>query len=330
VKANIPVTTTLMGMGAIDEKHPLALKMLGMHGTPYANYAVQESDLLIAVGARFDDRVTGKLATFAPHARIIHIDIDPASISKNVRVDIPVVGDAKQILSELVNMVEAKDRLAWLSKINEWKEKYPLSYDKNSTIIKPQYVIESLGRLAGDAIITTGVGQHQMWAAQFFNYKQPRQLITSGGLGTMGFGLPAAIGAQCGQPDKTVIDIDGDGSFSMTLMELATIAQYKLPIKIALIRNAFLGMVRQWQELFYGRRYAQTEMFLPDFIKISEGFGIKAISAKKTSDVENVIKEALAYPGAVLMDFEVEKEENVWPMVAPSKGLHEMSLGRLA
>jgi acetolactate synthase-1/2/3 large subunit len=329
-KTNIPVTTTLMGMGAFDEKHPLSLKMLGMHGTPYANFAVQESDLLIAVGARFDDRVTGKLATFAPHARIIHIDIDPASISKNVRVDIPVVGDAKQILTELINIVEPKDRTEWLTKIKNWKEKYPLSYDKNSSTIKPQYVIEMLGKLAGDAIITTGVGQHQMWAAQFFNYKQPRQLITSGGLGTMGFGLPAAIGAQVGQPNKTVIDIDGDGSFSMTLTELATIAQYKLPIKIALIRNAFLGMVRQWQELFYGRRYAQTEMFLPDFIKIAEGFGIKAISANKTSDVENVIKEALAYPGAVLMDFEVEKEENVWPMVAPSKGLHEMSLGRLA
>jgi acetolactate synthase-1/2/3 large subunit len=331
VKTNTPVTTTLMGLGAFDETHPLALKMLGMHGSAYANFAVQESDVLIAVGARFDDRVTGKVDTFAPHAKIIHIDVDPASISKNVRVDIPVVGDANQILTELINLVEAKDRSAWLAKIDEWKTKYPLNYDQNGSTIKPQYVIETLGKLAGgDAIITTGVGQHQMWSAQFYNYTQPRQLITSGGLGTMGFGLPAAIGAQIGRPDKTVIDIDGDSSFSMTLMELATIAQYKLPIKIALIRNGFQGMVRQWQEMFYGRRYSQTEMFLPDFLKIAEGFGIKAVGVKDKADVEGVIAAALKEPGPVLMDFEVEKEENVWPMVAPSKGLHEMSLGRLA
>jgi acetolactate synthase-1/2/3 large subunit len=331
-KANIPVTTTLMGLGAFDENHPLALKMLGMHGTAYANYAVQESDLLIAIGARFDDRVTGKVETFAQKAKIIHIDIDPASISKNVRVDIPVVGDAKQILADLVKMVEPKDRSAWLNKIKEWKQKYPLYYDQeNSSNIKPQYVIESLGRIAnGDAIVTTGVGQHQMWTAQFFNYSMPRQLITSGGLGTMGFGLPAAIGAQIGRPDKTVIDIDGDSSFSMTLMEMATIAQYKLPIKIALIRNTFQGMVRQWQEMFYGKRYSQTKMFLPDFCKIAEGFGIKAVCIKDKTQVQDVIRESLKYPGPVLMDFEVEPEENVWPMVAPSKSLHEMELGRLA
>ncbi len=331
IKANIPVTTTLMGLGAFDETHPLALKMLGMHGTAYANYAVQESDLLIAVGARFDDRVTGKLDTFAPHAKIIHIDIDPASISKNVKVDIPVVGDARQILSELIPLVEPNPRTDWLEQIELWKKKYPLKYDKQSSTIKPQYVIETLGKLAdGKAIVTTGVGQHQMWAAQFFNYTKPRQLITSGGLGTMGFGLPAAIGAQIARPDQIVIDIDGDSSFSMTLVELATIAQYQLPIKIALISNSFQGMVRQWQELFYDRRYSQTKMYLPDFIKIAEGFGIKAIAVDDKKQVEDVIAQSLKEQGPVLMDFRVEPEENVWPMVAPAKSLHEMELGRLA
>jgi len=331
IKGNIPVTTTLMGLGAFDENHPLALKMLGMHGTPYANYAVQEADLLIAVGARFDDRVTGKVETFAPKAKIIHIDIDPASISKNVRVDIPVVGDANDILVELIKMIQSTDRTAWLNQINEWKQKYPMRYDDTSSHIKPQYVIESLGKLAGSkAIVTTGVGQHQMWSAQFFNYTQPRQLLTSGGLGTMGFGLPAAIGAEIGRPDKIVIDIDGVSSFSMTLMELATVAQHKLPIKIALIRNTFQGMVRQWQELFYGKRYSYTEMVLPDFKKIAEGFGIKAVGIEDKNHVQDAISEALKYPGPILMDFKVEPEENVWPMVAPSKALHEMELGRLA
>jgi acetolactate synthase-1/2/3 large subunit len=331
LKANIPVTTTLMGLGAFDENHPLALKMLGMHGTPYANYAVQEADLLIAAGSRFDDRVTGKVESFAPHAKIIHIDIDPASISKNVRVDVPVVGDAKHIFTELVKMIEANDRTEWLKKISEWKQKFPLRFDETSSKIKPQHVIQTLGKLAGkNSIVTTGVGQHQMWTAQFYNFTEPRQMVTSGGLGTMGFGLPAAIGAQIGCPDKTVIDIDGDSSFSMTLMELATIAQNKLPIKIAIIRNTFQGMVRQWQEMFYGKRYSYTEMYLPDFIKISEGFGIKAVSVKDPSQVEDVIRESLKYPGPILMDFEVDPEENVWPMVAPSKSLHEMELGRLA
>jgi acetolactate synthase I/II/III large subunit len=331
IKANIPVTTTLMGLGTFDENHPLALKMLGMHGTAYANYAVQEADLLIAIGARFDDRVTGKVDTFAAKAKIIHIDIDPASIQKNVRVDIPVVGDAAHILTELVKMVKPVDRSEWLTKIDQWKKEFPLRYDPDSTNIKPQYVIQMLGKIAnGKAIVTTGVGQHQMWSAQFFQYSWPRQLITSGGLGTMGFGLPAAIGAQIARPDKIVIDIDGDSSFSMTLMELATIAQNKLPIKIALIRNSFQGMVRQWQEMFYGKRYSYTEMYLPDFKKIAEGFGIKAVTIEDKNQVENVIAESLKYPGPILMDFKVEPEENVYPMVAPSKSLHEMELGRLA
>jgi acetolactate synthase-1/2/3 large subunit len=242
-----------------------------------------------------------------------------------------VVGDAKEILTEMLTMVKSTDRSVWLVKIKEWKEKFPLRYDQDTSTIKPQYVIESLGKLAnGKAIVTTGVGQHQMWSAQFFNYSQPRQLLTSGGLGTMGFGLPAAIGAQIGRPDKIVIDIDGDSSFSMTLMELATVAQHKLPIKIALIRNTFQGMVRQWQELFYGKRYSYTEMVLPDFLKIAEGFGIKAVGVYEKDQVQDVIAEALKYPGPILMDFKVEPEENVWPIVAPSKALHEMELGRLA
>jgi len=331
IKANVPTTTTLMGLGAFDESHPLALKMLGMHGTAYANYAVQECDLLIAVGARFDDRVTGKLETFAPHARTIHIDIDPASISKNIRVDIPVVGDATNILTELVKLVEPRERTEWLERIAQWKQRYPLRYDKNSSTIKPQYVIETLGRLAdGKAIITTGVGQHQMWTAQFFGFSQPRQLVTSGGLGTMGFGLPAAIGAQMGRPDKLVIDIDGDSSFSMTLTELATVAQHKLPIKIAIIKNTFQGMVRQWQELFYGRRYSYTQMQLPDFIRIADGFGIPGVHVREKAEVEDVIAKALSTDGPFLMNFEVEPEENVWPMVASGKSLHEMELGSLA
>ncbi len=331
VKGNIPVTTTLMGLGAFDETHPLSLKMLGMHGTAYANYAVQESDLLIAIGARFDDRVTGKLETFAPHAKIIHIDIDPASISKNVKVDIPVVGDAKVILEELVKYVQPKDREKWLNQIEEWKKKFPLRYDTKSSNIKPQYVIETLGKFARDkAVVTTGVGQHQMWTAQFFTFTQPRQLITSGGLGTMGFGLPASIGAQIGRPDRIVIDIDGDSSFSMTLTELGTIGQYNLPVKIALITNTYQGMVRQWQELFYERRYSYTKMILPDFVKIAEAFGVKGINVTDKSEVEDVVKEALREPGPVLMNFNVDPEENVWPMVAPAKSLHEMELGRLA
>jgi len=331
IKANIPVTTTLLGLGSFDESHPLALHMLGMHGTAYANYAVQDCDLLIAVGSRFDDRVTGKIETFAPNAKIIHIDIDPASISKNVRVDIPVVGDAKAILQELVKLVSPAQRSAWLEKVEQWKKHYPLKYDTQGGTIKPQYVIETLGRLSDHrAIVTTGVGQHQMWVAQFFGFRHPRQMISSGGLGTMGFGLPSAIGAQIGRPDKLVIDIDGDSSFSMTLMELATIAQNHLPIKIAVISNNYQGMVRQWQELFYGRRYSGTHMDNPDFIKIAEGFGVPGVHITDSSQVEPVIAQALKADGPFLMNFVVEEEENVWPMVAAGKSLHEMEMGRLA
>jgi len=330
IEANIPVTTTLLALGAFDESHRLALHMLGMHGTAYANYAVQDCDLLIAVAARFDDRVTGKLEIFAPKAKIIHIDIDPASISKNVQVDIPVVGDARMILQELLKLIEPRDRADWLAKIQKLKKQYPLRYDSDADVIKPQFVIETLGKLGRDrAIVTTGVGQHQMWSAQFFGFRHPRQMISSGGLGTMGFGLPAAIGAQIGRPDKLVIDIDGDSSFSMTLVELATVALNKLPIKIAIISNNFQGMVRQWQELFYGRRYSKTHMDNPDFVKIAEGFGVPGVHVKKKKDVEPTIAKALETDGPFLMNFIVEPEENVWPMVAAGKGLHEMELGRL-
>jgi acetolactate synthase I/II/III large subunit len=250
-KANLPITTTLLGLGCFDESDPKSLLMLGMHGTAYANFAVQESDLLIAVGARFDDRITGDVTRFAPHAQIIHIDIDPASISKSVKVNIPVVGDAKIILTELLKYVEPRDRTEWFAKIDEWKRKYPLTYDNNGDGIKPQYVIEEIGRQTNhQAIITTGVGQHQMWAAQFYQFSKPRHFITSGGLGTMGFGFPAAIGAQIARPDATVVDIDGDNSFAMTLNEISTAVELNLPVKIAILNNGFMGMVRQWQELF--------------------------------------------------------------------------------
>jgi len=251
-KAHLPVTMTLLGLGSYDQGKPGSLDMLGMHGSAYANYAVQECDLLIAVGARFDDRVTGKLKAFAPNAKVIHIDVDPSSISKNVRVDIPVVGDAKFILAELTKQVEYSARARWFKKIAEWKKKFPFSYDRDSSAIKPQYVVEELCRQTdGKAIITTGVGQNQMWTAQFYRFSRPRQLISSGGLGTMGFGLPAAIGAQVARPDATVIDIDGDHSFNMTMTELSTAVENKLPIKVCILNNGYMGMVRQWHCLLY-------------------------------------------------------------------------------
>ena len=258
-KAHLPVTMTLLGLGSFDQRMPESLDMLGMHGSAYANYAVQECDLLIAIGARFDDRVTGKVKTFAPNAKIVHIDIDPTSISKNVRVDIPVVGDARYILTELIKEVEFRERATWFKKIAEWKKKFPFSYDRNAATIKPQYVIEELCRQTnGEAIVTTGVGQNQMWTAQFYKFNRPRQFISSGGLGTMGYGLPAAIGAQIAKPDATVIDIDGDHSFNMTMTELATAVEHNLPIKVCILNNGYMGMVRQWQELFYGKRYSYS------------------------------------------------------------------------
>ena len=325
-KANLPVTTTLLGLGSFDENDPKSLQMLGMHGTAYANYAVQQCDLLIAIGARFDDRITGDISRFAPHARIVHIDIDPASISKSVKVDIPVVGDARQILAELIKLVEHRDRSEWFEAIREWKQKFPLTYDNSGQNIKPQYVIEELGRqTAGDAIICTGVGQHQMWAAQFYRFSKPRHFVTSGGLGTMGFGLPAAIGAQIAHPDQTVIDIDGDSSFSMTLNELPTAVENDLPVKVCILNNGYMGMVRQWQELFYGKRYSKSSLKHPDFAKVAQAFGAVGLTVTKKSEVPAVIEQMLAEQRCCVVDFHVEREENVWPMVAAGKGLHEMA-----
>jgi len=324
-KAHLPVTTTLLGLGSFDQNRPESLDMLGMHGSAYANYAVQECDLLIAVGARFDDRVTGRIKDFAPNAKIVHIDIDPTSISKNVNVDIPVVGDAKHILAELVNEVEYRDREKWFKKIAEWKKKFPFSYDRNASTVKPQYVVEELCRqTGGSAIITTGVGQNQMWAAQFFRFSRPRQLISSGGLGTMGYGLPAAIGAQVAKPDATVIDIDGDHSFNMTMTELATAVENKLPIKVCILNNGYMGMVRQWQELFYNKRYSKTYLSNPDYATVAEALGAVGITVDKKSDVPVAIKKMLGQKRPCVVDFRVEREENVWPMVAAGKSLNEM------
>jgi acetolactate synthase I/II/III large subunit len=323
-KAHIPVTMTLLALGSYDQTEPESLDMLGMHGSAYANYAVQECDLLIAVGARFDDRVTGKVKSFAPHSKVIHIDIDPASIAKNVRADIPVVGDAKEILAELVKEAEYRERKEWFAKIANWKKKYPLTYDKKSTNIKPQYVIEQVCELSGDAIVTTGVGQNQMWTAQFFRFRRPRQFISSGGLGTMGFGLPAAIGAQIARPEATVFDIDGDHSFSMTLTELRTAVQYELPIKVCILNNGYMGMVRQWQELFYNKRYSKSYLANPDYAKVAEALGATGITVDKKADVPKAIKKALGEKKPCVIDFKVEREENVWPMVASGKSLNEM------
>jgi acetolactate synthase I/II/III large subunit len=330
-QGNVPCTTTLLGLGAFDELDPKTLHMLGMHGSAYANYAVQECDVLIAVGARFDDRVTGNLASFAPHAKIIHIDIDPSSISKTVDVDCPVIGDAKTSLELMLPHIEHRNRSEWFAQINAWKQRYPFKYFDDSKNAKPQYVIEEINRQTkSEAIITTGVGQHQMWAAQFYRWRHPRQMITSGGLGTMGYGLPSAMGAQLGAPGKTVIDIDGDGSYLMTCYELATIAEYNIPVKAVILNNDFQGMIKQWQDLFYDRRYSQSPMKNPNFAAMAEAFGVKGIRCDNKADVPKVVDQMLSHPGPVVVDFFVEPNEHVYPMVPSGKGLHEMELGTLA
>ncbi len=324
-KNQLPVTTTFMGLGAFPGAHPLCLGMLGMHGTAYANHAIMESDAIIAVGARFDDRVTGRIDAFAPHAKIIHIDIDPTSISKNIRVDIPIVGDAKEVLAELITHIrKAPDTKEWLAQIEKWRREFPVTY-KQDDRLRPQYVIEKIQELTkGDAIITTEVGQNQMWACLFYQHDKPRTWISSGGLGTMGFGLPAAIGAQLGCPGKTVFDIAGDGSIQMNIQELATAVFNKLPVKIAILNNGYLGMVRQWQELFYKKRYSATPLQNPDFVKLAEAYGAKGLRVTRKEDVVPAIKEALATDNVVMMDFVVEPEENVYPMVPAGEALNRM------
>jgi len=321
-----PVTTTLMGMGAFPSAHPLSVGMLGMHGTRYANYAVQESDLIIAVGVRFDDRVTGKISSFAPNARIIHIDIDPAEIGKNVRVDVPIVGDAKNILKNLTKYVKQEQQRTgeWIKKIDTWKKEYPLTYKKDDKL-RPQFVVEQISDICPDAIIVTEVGQNQMWAAQFFNYKNPRTFISSGGLGTMGYGFPAAMGAKVGKPESTVIDISGDGSFQMNSQELATVVQNDIPVIVAILNNCFLGMVRQWQELFFSHRYSSTCLEgSVDFVKLAEAYGALGIRATKKNDVRDVIIEAVKSGRPTVLDFVVEREENVSPMVPAGAAINEI------
>jgi acetolactate synthase I/II/III large subunit len=336
-KLSVPVTTTLMGLGSFPENDPLSLGMLGMHGSYCANMAMTHSDLIIAVGARFDDRVTGKIATFAPSAKIIHIDVDPTSIKKNVRVDLPIVGDVRDVLAKMIKLsdkqkekaVELKAALApWHEDIAGWKTKHPLGYKQSSTVIKPQFVIQKLRELSDDdAIIATDVGQHQMWTAQFFQFNKPRTLLSSGGLGTMGYGLPAAMGAQAAFPKRQVIAICGDGGVQMNIQEIATLVQNRLPVKIVILNNNFLGMVRQWQELFFDKRYSQTCMELPiDFVKLADAYGAKGFSTSKPGEVETVIKQAFKEKGPVIMEFKIAREEKVLPMVPAGASLNEMVL----
>jgi len=333
-KAKIPLTTSLMGLGAFPGTDPLWLGMLGMHGTYRANMSTGVCDLIIAVGVRFDDRVTGKTDEFASHAKIIHIDIDPTSIQKNIPVTVPIVGDCKSTLEDLNKLMDKEDmgnlnekRKKWLDQIEEWKRTKPLAYDQKN-IIKPQYVVEKLYELTrGKAIITTEVGQNQMWAAQYYHFDKPNHFITSGGLGVMGFGLPAAIGAQLACPKQLVVDIAGDGSIQMNIQEMATAAQCGLPVKVVILNNGYLGMVRQWQELFYEKCYSQTCMeHAPDFVKLAEAYGAVGLRATKPEEVEKVLKEGLSMPKAVIMDFVVEQEESVYPMVPAGAPITEMLL----
>ena len=335
-KYQIPVTGTLMGLGSFPGTDPLWLGMLGMHGTYYANMAISHCDLLLAVGVRFDDRVTGTIETFAANAKIVQIDIDPSSINRNVAVDLPIIGDTKATLTDIIKFLAEHNyaqtpaqRQEWLGQIAGWKEKVPLTYCQNSKEIKPQNVIETLYKLTkGDAIITTEVGQNQMWTAQFFPFDHPNTFISSGGLGTMGFGLPAAIGVKCAFPDKQVVDIAGDGSIQMNIQELATAAQYKINVKIVLLNNGYLGMVRQWQELFYEKRYSHTDMtYAPDFVKLAEAYGVVGLRATKPEEVEAVLRQGLSLDRPVLMDFRVSREECVYPMVHPGDSISNMSLG---
>jgi len=347
VKGRIPVTTTLMGLGAFPETHALSLGLLGMHGTVYANYAIQEADLIVAIGARFDDRVTGKITAFAPNARIIHIDIDPASVQKNVRVDIPIIGDVRKVLAELNKIVKKCDSGAWLKKIEEWRKSHPLTYEKEKGELKPQFVIEKMRELTGGkAIVATDVGQHQMWAGQYCRVVKPRAFLSSGGLGTMGYGFPAGIGAQAAFPGELVVVISGDGSFQMNIQELATAVSYDLPVKVLVLNNRYLGMVRQWQQLFYKGRYASTCLarnvkcptvcntrggkcpeYVPDFVKVAEAYGAMGLRVRKETEVVPVLKKAFQTRMPVVVEFVVAHEENVFPMVPAGASMKEMIEG---
>jgi acetolactate synthase-1/2/3 large subunit len=320
--AQIPVITTLLGISCFPESHILSYGMLGMHGMAFANMAVSNADLIVAIGMRMDDRATAEVNGFAPRARIIHIDIDPAEIGKNVRVDVPIVGDVKTVLKDLNKQINAVEHVDWLGQLENWREEHPSIAIRNSAGILPQYVVQQIHKVTeGDAIICTGVGQNQMWAAQHFCYDKPNTFISSGGLGTMGFGLPASIGAKIGCPEANVWCIDGDGSFQMTIQELATITQERLAIKIAILNNGFLGMVRQWQELFYEKRYVATPLSGPDFVKVAEGYGIPGLKVTHKEDVTPSIEQAMATDGPFLLDFRVEPEENIYPMVPPGASL---------
>ena len=338
-KGNIPVTTTVQGLGAFDETSPLSLKMLGMHGSAAANFAMQEADLIISVGARFDDRVTGRVADFAPGAReaerqgrggIVHFDIAPENINKAIQVTLGVEGDAKKNLELLLPMLKHDPRSQWMGQIKQWQDKYPFHFRDDSPKLKPQAVIEELFKqTGGEAVLTTGVGQHQMWAAQFYRWRYPRQMITSGGLGTMGYGLPAAVGAKLALPEKMVVDIDGDGSFCMTGMEMVTAAQYGIAVKALVLNNDFQGMVKQWQDLFYEERYSHTTMHNPDFKKLAQAMNCKGIRCEVKEDLAEKMREFLEHDGPVLAEFVVEKNEHVYPMVPAGKALHEMEFGNI-
>ena len=333
-KFQFPITNTLMGLGAYPGNDEQFVGMLGMHGTYEANMAITHCDLLIAVGARFDDRVTGKIERFAPNAKIIHVDIDPASISKNVEVDVPIVGHVQSVLEE---MNQAADKIGtgdagrltpWWDQIQDWRGRNCLKYDRDSGLIKPQFVLEKLHEITGgNAIVTSDVGQHQMWAAQFYNFKRPRQWLNSGGLGTMGYGFPAALGAQMAYPDAQVACITGEGSIQMNIQELSTAKQYRLPVKVVNLNNGYLGMVRQWQELFYESRYAESYVdALPDFVALAESYGHVGLRTDKPGDVEGLLREAFSTDRLVFMDFVTDPQENVYPMVPAGAGLDEMVL----
>ena len=321
-KAQLPVTHTLLGLGAFPGDHILDLGMMGMHGTPCANMAVQNADLLIAVGMRFDDRATADTKEFAPNARVIHIDIDAAEIGKNIPTEVPVVGDVKSVLTALNEEIEKREHVVWLSQIEQWRCEYPLVETRQGDEVLPQYIIEQIYQATrGDALIVTGVGQNQMWAARYFVYTKPDSLISAGGLGPMGFELPAAMGVKIGRPEEVVWCIAGDGGFQMTIQELATIAEEKVAVKIAIMNNGYLGMVRQRQELFYGRRYVGTKLWNPDFVKIAEAYGIPGVRVKRREEIIPAIQKAIEFPGAFLIDFLIEPEENIFPIVPPGESL---------